>query len=95
MEVMLCYQSLEYEIFPAGEGVVMRSLKPLLLGVIIGVVLGLWFGVNIGKQKPFYGNPFAERSVGEKIKTTIGESVGKAGEKLEKLGQDLQGTKKP
>ena len=73
----------------------MKTLKPLFFGLIIGMVLGLWFGVNIGKQQPFYSNPFAERKVGEKLKTTLGEGVGKAGEKLEKLGQELKGTGKP
>jgi hypothetical protein len=73
----------------------MKTLKPLLIGLVIGMVLGLWFGTNIGRHQPFYSNPFAERNVGEKLKTTLGEGVDKAGQKLEKLGQELKGTGKP
>ncbi len=73
----------------------MKTLKPLFIGVLIGLGLGLWFGVNIGKHQPFYSNPFAEHKVGEKFKTTLGEGVDKAGQKLEKLGQELKGTGKP
>ncbi|MBI3562289.1 MAG: hypothetical protein HY080_11320 [Gammaproteobacteria bacterium] len=74
----------------------MKTFRPMLVGIIIGVLVGLWFGVNIGKGRPFYGNPFAaERTVGERIKSTIGEGVGKAGATLEKLGEDLKGNPKP
>ena len=91
---MLCYYLLKNE-SKYRTGAAMKTLKPVLIGIIIGLVLGLWFGVNIGKQQPFYSNPFKERSVGDKLKSTLGEGVGKAGETLEKIGKDLQGTGKP
>lgn len=72
----------------------MKTLKPVLLGMVIGLILGLWFGVNIGKDKRFYSNPFAEKNVTEQIKTTIGESMEKAGEKIGKMGEDIQGKPK-
>jgi len=72
----------------------MKSLKLVLTGLVIGIVLGLWFGVNIGKDKPIFSNPFAERSVTDKLKSSLGEGVEKAGEKIEKLGEDIKGKMK-
>lgn len=38
----------------------MKSLfKAVLVTGLIGVGVGMWFGVNIGKGHEFYGNPFA------------------------------------
>lgn len=36
----------------------MKFIKALLLGMIIGIAFGMWWGVNIGKGQPFYANPF-------------------------------------
>lgn len=36
----------------------MRFTKSLLLGIVIGIAFGMWWGVNIGKGQPFYANPF-------------------------------------
>lgn len=69
----------------------MKSLKVFIFGAIVGLVIGLWFGVNIGKDKPIYSNPFAEKTVQEKLKSSIGEGVEKAGESIEKLGSDIKG----
>lgn len=46
----------------------MKKLKLIILGVVIGLCVGLWFGVNIGKGKSIYSNPFAEISLKERIK---------------------------
>ena len=69
----------------------MKSLKLIFVGFIIGILIGLWFGVNLGKEKPLLSNPFEERAVTEKIKTSIGKGVEKAGESIEKLGEDIKG----
>lgn len=42
-------------------------IKYLLIGSIVGLLLGLWFGINLGTGKPIYANPFAERSVTERL----------------------------
>jgi len=46
----------------------MKKFKLILLGVIIGLCLGLWFGVNIGKDKSIFSNPFEEVSLQDRIK---------------------------
>ncbi len=37
-------------------------VKDLLLGLLIGGIVGLWFGVNLGKNQPLLSNPFTQRS---------------------------------
>lgn len=46
----------------------MKKLKLIILGVVIGLCVGLWFGINIGKGKSIYSNPFEEISLKERIK---------------------------
>jgi hypothetical protein len=69
----------------------MKKLKIFLFGIILGVLVGLWLGINVGKGKPWYSNPLEERSVTDKIKTSIGEGVEKAGESIEQMGEDIKG----
>jgi hypothetical protein len=68
----------------------MKQLKLLLLSLLIGVAIGLWFGVNIGREVPFYSNPFDTHSLNQKIKGVAGETLEKGGHALEKTGQSLQ-----
>ncbi|MCU7836893.1 MAG: hypothetical protein KZQ83_16780 [gamma proteobacterium symbiont of Taylorina sp.] len=37
-------------------------MKDLILGCLIGGIIGLWFGVNLGKDQPLLTNPFVEKS---------------------------------
>jgi len=64
----------------------MNSLKMLFIGVCIGTLIGLWLGVNIGRDRALLSNPFAERSLQESLKNT-GKGIGAL---LEKGGQSLQ-----
>jgi len=69
----------------------MKNIKIILFGMIIGVAIGLWLGVNIGRQMPLHSNPFAyHESLGEKVKRLSGETLEKGGRALEKTGQELQ-----
>ncbi len=45
----------------------MKQLKVVLISVVIGGLLGLWFGVNIGKQNPILSNPFAESTLQQQL----------------------------
>lgn len=71
----------------------MRKIKTLLFGVIIGVALGLWFGVNIGKNQPMWSNPFAEADVGRQLREKGGRALERGGEALDRQGESLQGKK--
>ena len=68
----------------------MKSLKPFFYGIIFGVALGLWFGVNIGKNKTFYSNPFAPANLEGVLRDKSGKIIKKSGEVLEKGGEALE-----
>ena len=68
----------------------MKQIKALIAGIFIGVLIGLWFGVNIGKDKPIFSNPFAEETIQEKIKKSGDLILEKSGEALEKGGKALK-----
>lgn len=50
-----------------------RTKKRLVIILII-LVVGIWFGYNIGQNRPFYSNPFVATTQ-EKIKSKAGEVV--------------------
>ena len=62
----------------------MKMLKMLFMGFLVGLIIGLWFGINMGKQKPIFSNPFAEENLQKKLKVKVGE-------RIEKLGGDIKG----
>lgn len=68
----------------------MKQFKVVLTGVVIGLALGLWFGVNIGRDVPWYSNPFERAALDEKLKHATGETLEKGGHALEHAGQALQ-----
>ncbi|HEY6096033.1 MAG TPA: hypothetical protein VIU93_13875 [Gallionellaceae bacterium] len=68
----------------------MKQLKIVLVSITIGIAIGMWFGVNIGREVPFYSNPFDTTSLNQKIKKVGGETLEKSGQALEKTGQALQ-----
>jgi len=53
----------------------MKHLKLLLTGLVIGLLLGLWFGVNIGREKPIFSNPFTDKVIQKKAKETTSEAI--------------------
>lgn len=68
----------------------MKQLKIILLNLAIGVAIGMWLGVNIGREVPLYSNPFDTESLNQKLKKATGETLEKGGHVLEKTGQELQ-----
>lgn len=68
----------------------MAKLKALLIGMVIGLFLGLWGGVNLGKGKPLYSNPFSSASVSEQLKGASKTALRQSGEALEKAGESIK-----
>ena len=68
----------------------MKNIKIILFGAVIGVAIGLWLGVNIGREMPLLSNPFYKEPLNEKLKRLSGETLEKGGRALEKTGQELQ-----
>jgi len=46
-------------------------MKDLILGLLIGVMAGLWIGVNLGKDQPLMTNPFAEKSSMKELQNKV------------------------
>jgi len=53
------------------------ALKKFLTGIVIGLVAGLWMGVNIGKKQPIWSNPFKQeqRKFTEQAKEKVGDVI--------------------
>jgi hypothetical protein len=68
------------------KGVIkVKRLNKFIVGAVVGVVIGLWFGVNIGKGKPFWSNPFEEKSMMEMASEKTKEIAGKAKDKTNEM----------
>ncbi|HEB58723.1 MAG TPA: hypothetical protein ENJ01_05830 [Gammaproteobacteria bacterium] len=68
----------------------MKSIKTAILWILIGLLLGLWFGVNLGRDKPIYSNPFDADTLEDRARDA-GEA---AGELLEETGRAIRDTLK-
>lgn len=68
----------------------MKLLKAILFSLVIGVAVGMWMGVNIGREVPLYSNPFDTDTINQKIKKATGETLEKGGQALEKTGQAMK-----
>lgn len=53
----------------------LKSIRQVTFGIVIGLLIGLWFGVNIGKDKPLLSNPFAEENIPQKAKRKAEEVI--------------------
>jgi hypothetical protein len=68
----------------------MKLIKAVFVSLAVGVAIGLWLGVNIGREVPLYSNPFNTHTLNQKLKSVTGETLEKGGQALEKGGQALQ-----
>jgi len=68
----------------------MKTLKILILGMVTGLALGLWGGVNIGKGRPVWSNPFEPVHMADRIRQKSGEMLEKSGEAIQRTGKELQ-----
>lgn len=46
----------------------MFGIKKFILGLAVGLLAGLWAGVNIGHDQPIWSNPFEAPALTEKAK---------------------------
>jgi hypothetical protein len=68
----------------------MKQFKAVLLSLILGGAAGMWLGVNIGREVPWYSNPFDTDALNKKLKRATGETLEKGGQAMEKTGQALK-----
>jgi hypothetical protein len=68
----------------------MKTIKVAIIWLVLGLVLGLWFGINIGRDRPFYSNPFEAPSLQEKMKQAGEGALEKGGDALESAGKAIK-----
>jgi hypothetical protein len=68
----------------------MKTIKRLMVSLIVGMVIGLWFGVNLGRGDQLLSNPFTQETLQKKIKKTGGEMLEMSGKIVEEQGKALQ-----
>ena len=68
----------------------MKQIRNILFSLVVGVLIGLALGVNIGRDKPLLSNPFEKASLKERVKQLGSETLEQGGKALEKTGQALQ-----
>jgi hypothetical protein len=67
-----------------------KDLKNLAIGILLGLLVGLWFGSNLGKGRPMLSNPFTRDTIQGKIKETGNKVLEQGGKALEKSGKALR-----
>ncbi len=74
-----------------------RVLRSFAVGLLVGGVVGLWCGMNIGKGQPLLSNPFADVSLSQQASRAGSEAYrsaqrvsSEAGEAARSAGRDLR-----
>ena len=52
----------------------MLRIKKYVMGAFIGLLVGLWMGVNIGAERPLWSNPFVKKNLSQKAKNVASEA---------------------
>ena len=63
-------------------------MKDLLVGLLIGGILGLWMGINLGKEQPLMSNPLAEQGTMKDFNKQIDEIQESVSKKSQELYND-------
>ena len=68
----------------------MKKIRNMIIVFVVGLIIGLGLGINIGQDKPLLSNPFSGPTLKRKLKKTGEAVLEKSGEVLEKSGEALQ-----
>ncbi len=52
----------------------MLGMKKYLVGAVAGLLVGLWFGINIGHDRSLWANPFTEPNLTNKAKDVASDA---------------------
>lgn len=69
-----------------------KVLRSFALGLLAGGLVGLWCGMNIGKDKPLFSNPFAEPSIGEQAERALTGAYEGAAQAVDEVGNAIEQT---
>jgi len=64
-----------------------RVLRSFAVGLLFGGLVGLWFGMNIGKGQPLRANPFAEVPLAQQAGRAAQEAYEGAKQGVDKAGR--------
>ena len=67
-----------------------KTLRLLATGLLLGLGLGLWCGVNLGRGHSLFANPFAQPTIGGQLKETGTLVLDKGGQALEESGKAIR-----
>lgn len=65
-------------------------MKDIILGFLIGGIVGLWLGVNLGKDQPLLTNPFIKKSHIQEISEKFEAMQKNVSERSKILYQDVK-----
>ena len=66
-----------------------RVLRSFATGLLIGGLVGLWFGMNIGKDQPLLSNPLADVPLAQQAGRSAQEAAESAREGVEQAGETV------
>ena len=67
----------------------MRKYKRWIIFVLIVLALGVWLGINIGRNQPLFTNPFSTKSaLQQRMERKTGKVVDQAKRRLRKSLED-------
>lgn len=61
-----------------------RVLRSFAVGLLVGGIVGLWCGMNIGKEQPLLSNPFADVSLSQRA----GQTASQAREQVDQVADE-------
>ena len=67
-----------------------RILRSFAVGLLAGGLVGLWFGMNIGKDQPLLSNPFDEVTLSEQLDRTARSAADEADKAVDRAGDAVQ-----
>ncbi|WP_070988052.1 hypothetical protein [Halofilum ochraceum] len=67
-----------------------KLLRGFAVGLLVGGLVGLWFGMNIGKGQPLLSNPFARVTLSERLDRTMRQAAEETGTAVDKAGDAVR-----
>lgn len=67
-----------------------RRLRVFMIGVLLGLLAGLWVGYNLGQGKALFSNPFTRETIQDKLKKSGEQAMEKSGRIIEERGRALR-----
>jgi hypothetical protein len=59
-------------------------MKLKLFLIVVLVLVGVWMGINLARDKPLFSNPFADKELRERASERASEVVEKSREAIER-----------